>query len=160
MTAVLTPAQTIRALTVKELPLCLPFGEAFIDEKHLPGPFNADVFLRNWTTFLTSYPSVIFGLWKDEELIGGLGGMIFPDLNTGQSIGIEFFWYVGKEYRGSIGSARLVLRFKKWAKERGAVRWRMIHLLDPDETASSVKLAGFYEGVGLKPIEVGYDGLL
>jgi hypothetical protein len=147
-------------MTVKELPLCLPFGEAFMQEKHIPGVFNPDVFLKNWTTFLTSYPAAIFGLWKDEQLIGGIGGMIHPDLNTGQRIAVEFFWYVGHEHRHTIGSIKLVRRWKRWAKENGAVRWRMIHLLDVDETASSVKLASFYEKQGLRPIEVGFDGPL
>lgn len=148
----------IRPLTLDELPLCLPFGEAFMTEKQIPGVFNPEVFLKNWTAYLTQYPAVILGLWRGRSLVGGIGGIVFPDLNTGEKIAIEFFWYVGKDDRGSSWSARLPLKFKHWARTQGATRLRMIHLLEPNETPSSVKLADFYASLGLRPIEVAFDG--
>ena len=153
-----TETMQIRALTVQELPKCLPLGAAFMAEKQVPGTFSGDVFVKNWTSFLTQFPAVIFGLWKDTELIGGIGGMVFPDLNTGVPAAIEFFWYVGTEHRNTIWSVKLVLRFRKWGRDRGAQRFRMIHLLEPGEDPSTVKLAGFYQKLGLRPIEVSYDG--
>jgi len=160
MLALETKTMAIRALNVKDLPLCVPFGHAFIEEKHLPGPFNPEVFLKNWTFFLTKYPSVIFGLWKDGELIGAIGGMISPDLNTGQLLAVEFFWYVGQAHRGAPGSIKLVRRFKSWGEENGASRWKMIHLLDEGETPSDVRLGRVYAKLGLTPSEVGFDGEL
>lgn len=152
---------TIRALTTKELPKCEPFGLAFFAEKQLPGTFSMDIFTKTWTAFLgVRYKATIFGLWKGEELIGLLGGMVYPDLNTGEEIATELFWYVLPEHRGGSGAVRLVKRFKEWAKNHGAVRWRFIHMLAPDEKPESVKLAGFYEKLGMRPLEVCFDGSL
>lgn len=148
----------IRALGLNELPLCLPFGEAFTVEKQLPDKFDPDVFLKTWTGYLTQYPAVIFGLWDGARLVGGIGGMVFPDSNTGVKAAIEFFWYVDPVYRNTLGAARLPLRFKAWGKQHDAKRLRMIHLLMPGETPSTVKLAGFYGSLGMRPIEVAFDG--
>lgn len=152
-------ALAIRPLTVEELPLCLPYGPAFMEEYALAGTFSNDTFLKNWTTWLTAFPAVLFGLWEDQHLAGGIGGMIHPDLNTGDLLAVEMFWYVDPAYRKTLLAARLPLTFKKWGKRNGAVRWKMVHLLAPDESPSTVKLAGFYEGVcKLKANEVVFDG--
>lgn len=151
---------TIRALTVKELPKCEVFGQQFMAEKAIPGTFNLEQFVKNWTVFLTQYKAVIFGLFEGETLVGGIGGMISPDLNTGEECATEFFWYVRPEDRGGTWPVRLVMRFKQWAIDRGARRWRMIHMLLPEEDPGTVKLAGFYEKLGLRPMEVCFDAPL
>lgn len=154
-------ALTIRPLTVEELPLCLPFGPAFLREKDLPGVFSEEVFLKNWRFFLSSFPSVIFGLWQDRELVGGLGGMIHPDLNTGVRYAVELFWYVDPSHRKTLGAARLPLTFKKWGKRNGAERWKMIRLLKKGEDLSAVKLEAFYvDGLKMSASEVVFDGPL
>lgn len=147
----------IRPLTVDELPLCAPFGVAFMTEKQVPGTFSLEIFTKNWTMFLTQYPAIILGLWRGDRLIGGLGGMISPDLNTGEQIAIEFFWYVDADARHGTWPLRLLTRFRHWGAEHGAARLRMIHLLDLNESPSTVKLARVYAKLGLRPIEVGYD---
>lgn len=154
-------ALAIRPLTVEELPLCVRFGQAFMTEKQVPGEFSPEAFLKNWTLFLSAYPAVIFGLWDDKELIGGIGGMIFPDLNTGTPCAIEFFWYVDPAHRNTLGAARLPLTYKKWAKEHGAKRFRMVHLLEEGEDPKAVKLDRFYQKtMKLRPIEVCFDGAI
>jgi len=156
------PATTtfaIRPLTIEELPLCVPFGQAFIEEKQVPGTFSPETFIKNWTLFLSAYPSTIFGLWQDKQLVGGIGGMIHPDLNTGVLCAIEFFWYVTPAYRKTLWAARLPLTFRKWAKRHGAERFRMVHLLEPGEDPAAVKLAEFYtRTLKLRPVEVCFDG--
>jgi len=149
---------TIRALTVKELPQCKVFGQQFMAEKALPGTFNLKHFTATWTTFLASGQGVIYGLWNSETLVGGLGGFLFPDLNTGEQTVIEAFWFVRNEDRGTTWPVRLVHAFRKWGKKRGAQRFRMVHLLMDGEDPSTVKFAGFYQKLGLRPIEVSYDG--
>ena len=159
MNAVATKSLAIRPLTLDELPLCVPFGKAFVREKHVPGEFSPETFIKNWTMFLSAYPAVIFGLWEDMALVGGIGGMIFPDLNTGTPCAIEFFWYVDPAHRNTLGAARLPLTFKKWGKRHGAERFRMIHLLDEGEDPSTVKLSKFYtKTLKLRPMEVCFDG--
>lgn len=152
-------ALRIRPLTIEELPLCVPFGQAFMQEKKVPGEFSPETFLKNWALFLSAYPSVIFGLWEGRQLVGGIGGMIFPDLNTGTPCAIEFFWYVDKDYRNTIGAAKLPLAYRQWAKEHGAKRFRMVHLLDDGEDPKAVKLDRFYrKTLKLRPVEVCFDG--
>lgn len=154
-------ALTIRPITLEELPLCLPFGPAFMQEKDLPGKFSEEIFLKNWTLFLSAYPSVIFGLWHDKDLVGGIGGMIHPDLNTGVRYAVEFFWYVDPAHRNTLGAARLPLTFKKWGKRNGAERWKMIRILKPGEDVSAVKLEAFYvDALKMTPNEVVFDGPL
>ncbi len=150
----------IRELTLEELPLCKPFGIAFHKEKDVPGEYSHETFMKNWTMFLTSKLGTIFGLWRDKELVGGLGCMTVPDITTGELIAYEFFWYVDPSERHGTWSIRLVKRFKQWAKERGAIRYRMVHMLMKDETPSTVKLARVYESLGLRPVEVAYDALV
>ncbi len=154
-------ALTIRPLTIEELPRCLPFGPAFMKEKDLPGEFSPETFLKNWTLFLSAYPSVIFGLWHEKGLVGGIGGMIHPDLNTGMLYAVEFFWYVDPAHRNTLGAARLPLTFKKWGKRNGAERWKMIHFLDKGEDPTAVKLAAFYrDALKMSANEVVFDGPL
>jgi hypothetical protein len=150
---------TIRPLTIEELPLCLPYGPAFMKEYDLPGTFSNEEFLKNWTLWLTAYPAIMYGLWEGTHLAGGIGGMIHPDINTGDLLAVEFFWYVEPSRRKTLLAARLPLTFKKWGKRNGAIRWKMIHLLAQDEEPSTVKLASFYKDVcKMKANEVVFDG--
>lgn len=160
MDAVATATMTIRPLTIEELPLCVPYGEQFHREKHVPGDFHPEIFVKNWTLFLNSGLGAIFGLWKDEELIGGLGCYLSPDITTGELVANEFFWFVRDEDRKGSWPLRLVYAYKDWGKAHGAVRWRMVHLLMANETPSTVKLSHFYRRLGLRPIEVGFDAEL
>lgn len=155
-----TAAYVVRPVRVEELTHCLPFGVAFMREKQVPGTFSQETFLKAWTAFLSSGQGVLYGLWNGDELVGGLGGFVYPDLNTGEPCAIEAFWYVRKEDRGTTWPVRLVHAFRKWGKKHGATRFRMIHLLMDGEDPSTVKLAGYYTTIGLRPIEVVYDGAI
>lgn len=155
---VVAPACTIRILTPGEFPLCLPYGERFHQEMDVPGLFSPETFLTKWGQFYTLDLGAIFGLWRGDELIGGLGGVAVPDLTTGQLIASELFWYVREDSRYGTWPIRLVKTFQHWGRDRGAVRFRMVHLLRHDEDPSTVKLASVYRHLGLRPIEVAYDG--
>lgn len=149
----------IRPLRVDELSKLKVFGEAFFAEKQLPGHFNLEHLVKNWKAWLTNgaIKAVIFGWFKDGELVGVLAGMIFPDLYTGEDVAIEHFWYVLEEHRQGTGGVKLLKTFKNWAHKHGAKRLRMIHLIMPDEDPATVKLAAFYAKLGFRPIEVNYD---
>ena len=161
MIATSAESMQVRPLEVYELPLCLPFGHAFFRELQLPGTFNEDVFLKNWTTYLTSYGARIFSLWEGETLIGGIGGMLAPDVFTGEKICQEFFWFIAPEYRHRTGALRLFKRFKRWGKESGASRLRMVRMLSADQseklTTGDDALDALYRTVGGRPIEIAYD---
>lgn len=147
---------TVRPLTVAELPLCESFALGFHAEKQLPGAFAMDVFLRNWTLFLTQYPSVILTLWKGEELLGGLGAMVMPDLSDGRLTATEMFWYVRPEARHGRGAFALVYAFEDWGASKGAVEFRIVHMLLPGEDPATVRLAPIYKRWGYRALEVSY----
>lgn len=169
-TPVATAKLSIRSLTIDELPLCEPYGRAFHAEKQVPGEFSIDVFVRNWTVYLTQYKAVLLGLWDGERLVGGLGGMVVPDLTTGIPTATEFFLFIDQAYRKGSGFVRLVDQFKCYGRAHGAIRMRMELLLMPDDdvfavTPESASPAQRLDRVyrkrwGLSPIAVGYDGAI
>lgn len=148
----------IRPLTVEELPLCEPFGVAFHQEKAIPGEFSLQEFLKNWRLFLSSGIGVLYGLFRDGQLVGGIGGILTADVTTGTLVASELFWYVQPEDRHGTWPIRLVKTLREWGATKGATRFRMVHILMPNESPSTVKLAHVYRHLGLRPIEVAYDG--
>lgn len=152
----------IRALDVNELWLCSQFGEDFHNEKLLADDFSFEAFHQHWTAFYQQEIGVILGLFDDkDQLIGGIGGMVGPDLTSGKIKLYELFWYVDRDKRHSTGRwpLRLVYRLRAWGKSKGATGFRMIHLLLPGETPSSVALADIYIKVlHMQPREVCFEG--
>lgn len=160
LVAVKTPTLLIRPLYIEEIYLCVPYGYQFHKEKQVPGEFNPEVFMKNWEQFILSGIGCIVGLWKDGVLIGGLGGVVMPDITTGQIVANEFFWFVQEGDRKGSWPIRLANAYFIWAKEKGAVRRRMVHILMPNENPSTVRLAHVYRKWNMRPIEVVYDGEL
>jgi hypothetical protein len=151
----------IRELHQDELWLCSQFGQEFHDEKVL-GAFSFDVFFKNWTAIYTQGIGIIFGLFDDQDqLIGGIGGVVTDDLTSGLSTMHELFWFVEKAKRHTTGRwpLRLVYRLREWGKLHGATRLRMVHLLEPGEDPATVRLADIYTHIlKLRPLEVVFDG--
>lgn len=148
----------IRPLTVDDLPRCYEYGRLFHAERHVTGTFSEEVFLKNWTLFLQSPIAVLFGLWRDDELVGGIGGICVADLTSGDMAANELFWYVHPSARGGSWPLRLVARFREWGKELGAVRLRMVHMLVEGDDPMAGKLPKFYERLGLRACDVAFDG--
>lgn len=139
-----TEQYTVRPLTIAELSICVPFGEAFFAELELPGRFDAEHFTKTFAQFLTTLPSVIFGVWADGTPVGGLAGMIAPDLFDGRLTAQELFWYVAPAHRDGTGAVRLWRAFKSWSREQGATEIRMIHMVGAQADA----LNRLYERLG------------
>lgn len=118
----------IRALTCEELPLCIDHGKAFHAEFHLDGQFIPEVFLRNWTHFYDRKIGVVLSLWDDHQLIGGLGGLLAPDLFDDRLCANEIFWFVSNPYRTGRGGIRLLDGYERWAFDNGAVEARLVYL--------------------------------
>lgn len=143
---------TIAPLALTQLRRCVPFAQRFHAEMKLPGQLLETVWLKNWTTFLTSYNATIHALWKGEELIGGLGGMIVPDLLDGRLTASELFWFMHPDHRGGTGALRLLARYEQWAAEQGAVEVRMVHLVGHHDQ----QLQRIYEKRGYTCLEMCY----
>lgn len=142
----------IRELTLSELTLCLQIAPLFFMEGLLPGEFKNDVFIQTWEKLYSINIGKIHGAFNDNNLCGAIGGIIFPDPNTGDLTATEMFWYVIPDFRkGTIG-LKLLNYFENWAIKEGAKRIIMVHLnnLQPE------RLSILYRKKGYLPIEIHY----
>lgn len=89
----------IRALTEADLLACAPLGLSFFSEANLPGRFIPSVFVESWTWLLSSGAGKLFGAFDGDRLLGAIGGVIAPDVNDGELVAQEMFWYVMPECR-------------------------------------------------------------
>ena len=141
----------IRPVEISELELAYTLGAKFYQEGNVPGQIKKDVFINTWTTFISTKVGIVFGLFNDKDLIGMIGGIIFPDPNDGDLVATEMFWYVDKTQRG-IGGIKLFELFKKWAILAKAKRLIMVHLVE----LMPEKLDRFYRKQGFLPTEISY----
>jgi GNAT superfamily N-acetyltransferase len=141
----------IRELDISEVPLCHEIGRLFFNEGKIPGEFVPEEFTKNWTRYMGAGMAGILGWWRNGELAGVLGALLYPDLNNSDLVAAEAFWFVKPEHRGA-GGMKLLFAYLDWAKQKGAKRCTMVHLLDltPD------RLAEAYMKVGFRPMEVHY----
>jgi len=87
--------------------------------------------------------------------MGAIAGVVTHDLNTGDCVAVEQFWYVEREARGH--GMKLLLHFEKWAKDSGAVRVTLGHVWD---AAKQAVWERFYGMRGYKPLEIHYYKVL
>lgn len=143
----------VRPVTIPELPRVASVGFTFFKEGDIPGGFVPEVFIRNWTDLLLNNRGVFYGAFTPEGMFtGGLGALLCPDLNNGQVMAVECFWYVLPEFRGGTAAGRLLKAFERWAREQGAKRMVMVHLLNLTPT----ELHNTYKRLGYRPVEVNY----
>ena len=104
------------------------------------GGIDVDYF----TTLLnTLFDNNILKCWlitKDDMIVGGIGLLEVEDLFSGIKCLNELFWFVKKEYRGSIENIRLFKKMETYAKNNDVKYIQMIHLPDLKE----VKLEKLY----------------
>lgn len=144
--------QAITLDTLKVLADANMIGESFFKECGLPGKFKYVAFLHNWTLFLEKNIGAMWAFLKDGKPVGLLGGILAPDMNDGELLAVETFWYVMPEHRNSMESIKLLMVFELWARDVGAKRIMMAHLL----SSMPEKLASYYEKRGYRPLEINY----
>jgi GNAT superfamily N-acetyltransferase len=140
----------IREVQVSELNLVADLGKKFWAEGSLPGSLKPAVFINNWTKLIGMGIGKIFGLFNDGKFVGCLGCLVVNDLNDGEMIASETFWFVDPENRGS--GIKLLIHFMKWAKEIGCSRVSMVHLMNKQ----AEKLSEIYVKMGFTQTEVHY----
>ncbi len=140
----------VRALTVEELPKAAAMGSLFMQEGAMPGRFISDVFVARWTTLLNMGIGFMLGLFSEDKLSGVFGAIVSEDLNDGDLVANEMFWFVRPEERGRGFS--LLLAYEEEAKKRGAKRCSMVHLL----SLQPERLSEIYKKRGYRPIETSY----
>lgn len=144
----------IKEVKVDELRKVAEVGMEFFIESNLPGTLNPEVFITNWTHLIKGGVGKIFGLYDEGVFIGALGAIIMPDLNDGELVANEAFWFISKSNRGS--GIKLLLFFLDHVKEIGCVRVNMVHLLNQHAN----QLSKLYEKLGFSPMEKHYSKIL
>jgi len=116
-------------------------------------PLNETHYINQWTAFLSNDRGMIM-VMRDEAgvVIGGIGGVIHPDLLTAFSLAIELFWYVKPEFRYGIWGVKLLKEFEKWAGENRCHYIHMIHM----QCSMPEEMKHFYERMGYHLFETIY----
>ena len=142
----------VRRAEVSDLPRIEGCAREFYGASRILGrlPFDIDRFVAAWTQLLESGIGVVFVAEEAGEVIGCIGGMIYPDLYSGVPVATEFFWIVQQEHRGS--GLRLYKAFENWARKHNCVQIRMVHLSD----SMPERLSRFYKHFGYEPAETHY----
>ena len=98
---------------------------------------------KKYTELMNNGSGIMFVIEKDGKIVGGIGGLIGPDLHSPRMIAVETFWFVLPEYRGK--GFKLLNEFEKWADEKKADAVAMVHLVDchPDILEKIYKRKGY-----------------
>lgn len=144
----------IRHLTEDEIPLTKECAFGFFKESGLPGELQFDYWIGRWQSIISELDiGTILVYESDGRVQGTLGGLCVRCSMTGQLEAIEAFWYIMPEARGSVGGIKLLKSFEQWARERGAVRVKMMHLSD----LNASRVRDMYLRMGYSPLESAYS---
>jgi len=109
--------------------------------------YSTDVFISNWTNLIEKNIGVIFVYEKDNNMLGMIGGIKYPDINTGILVAMETFWIVLPEASGR--GVALLNKFESWARNEGCKKIIMVRLL----SSMPEYVGDIYRKKGYKPIE-------
>jgi GNAT superfamily N-acetyltransferase len=138
----------IRAAKVEDLPRLVRLAEQFYASSRFLQGFKLERFCATWSQLIESGVGGICLAEDGGDLVGALGGVAYPDPNSGDLVATEFFWFVDPHRRGC--GLRLYREFEAWARRLGCSQIRMVHLVDsmPDQ------LERLYTRLGYEKAEV------
>lgn len=138
-------------VTPDTLPKLLPMGKQFHAASGSLGEFCPDLWVEGWTQYLDAGAAFILCHQGDDgEPIGTIGGFLTPDVNDGELVAQEAFWFVDPKARG-IGLG-LLDAFLSVAKTLGAKRVLLTHTRRLKPKA----LGRLYRRMGFTPLETTY----
>lgn len=132
----------IREARIDELEDIVTLMLRFNDESQFVR-VDRDYTIRSYKHFAEKGVWFEFVLENDNgKRIGGLGGIIGPDIHNGTMLAIETHWFVEPEHRGK--GLSLLIHFEKWAEGKGYLPV-MVHLSDsyPDALKKVYERRGF-----------------
>jgi len=137
--------------SIEDVPKIIPCAKEYTEAMPNNVILNPDHLIRHWVNFIQNGIGVIILAEEDGVVIGGIGGLKYPELFTGNLTAVETFWYTLEGKRG-VG-IKLFKLFEEWAKENDCRRIAMIYLpfSMPD------KLDRFYTKNGYKLLEMHYE---
>lgn len=141
----------IRIATNEELDGIAQLGPKFWSESNLPGGFKPDVFVDNWKKIIArDQGCIIFNQDDGGGINGAIGLLVYQDINDGELVMQEAFWFVSPESRGF--GIRLLKKAEEIAKMINVKRFVMTHLLNN----YADQLARLYPRLGFKALEINY----
>lgn len=141
----------IRIATNEELDVIAQLGPKFWSESNLPGGFKPDVFVDNWKKIIArDQGCIIFNQDDGGGINGAIGLLVYQDINDGELVMQEAFWFVSPESRGF--GIRLLKKAEEIAKMINVKRFVMTHLLNN----YADQLARLYPRLGFKALEINY----
>ena len=106
----------------------------FAAEAGYPFPVDGGHFLRFWdSAIMSGVGSFYVALNESDTVVGGFGGVFFPDCFSGELHASESFWFLNPEARGTSVGLKMFNAFEAEAKERGCKALVMIHLAGLNE---------------------------
>jgi GNAT superfamily N-acetyltransferase len=106
-------------------------------------PCDPDHYIAQWIRFMNSGIGVIWELRHDGDIVGGIGGIVAPDILNGKPTLIELFWYVTPSHRSH--GILLFREMERYVNDNN-LRWAMIHM----ERSMPEKLKLFYSKQGFR----------
>ena len=140
----------IRTATIDDLVTLADLAAQFYASSKFLNDFNLECFETTWTQLLSSGMGAVFVLDGVDGPIGALGGVAYPDINSGRLTATEFFWFVDPAFRGK--GLSLYKAFEDWARSKRCSEIRMVHLAD----SMPSQLERLYERLGFDMAEVHY----
>jgi|DEB3_MinimDraft_2_1074329.scaffolds.fasta_scaffold05128_3 GNAT superfamily N-acetyltransferase len=141
----------IRIATDDQLDGIAQLGPKFWSESNLPGGFKPDVFVENWKKIIArDQGCIIFNQDEKGGINGAIGLLVYQDINDGELVMQEAFWFVSPESRGF--GLRLLKKAEEIAKMINVKRFVMTHLLN----GYADQLSRLYPRMGFKALEINY----
>lgn len=140
----------IRAIQTHEIKLLLPLALKFWEEGRLPGRIVISVFESNWSRLINAGTGRIFAKFEDGKPIGAIGLFVINDINDGERICEEAFWFVDPHHR--LFGTKLFKHAIHYAQSSECKRMCMVHL----ECLAADKIGPFYERNGFHLVERKY----
>lgn len=130
----------------------LYLGKLFYEESKLPGCFNGEHFAKTWAFLIEKGIGAIWVATVGETIIGAIGGLVHPDICSGDIVAQEAFWFIHPEQRGGTHAFRLYYKLEEWANAKEAKRLCMSSTLN----AYAEKLQQMYMKLGYNMVDICY----
>jgi len=142
----------ILEITTTDLPSLVALAREFFEEAKLRGSFDADWWMAQWTLFLTNGYGHILVARRDELLVGGVGYLLYPDVQTNVMTALEAFLFVSRPYRHGLTALRLLHALESDAARHEARLVRVAALEGMD-----ARVPDWYQREGYRPVETIYE---
>ena len=109
---------------------------------------DSGYYLNQWQKFLDINIGVLYYLAYNGKVVGGIGGILAPDIFNGKINLVELFWYVTPKHRRA--GLLLYKAMKNHACDDPKIkRFAMVHM----EKSMPEKLKTFYQSEGFRLLE-------